>query len=64
MAKITLYIFHEQYISFEDAPTIVPWHIKLDDELTGLKLRIFLGECEVEIPDFAPVEDKEIKQLM
>ena len=61
--KIKLYFFHEQWV-FEKEGKIVPWHIKVDDELTGNRIRVFLCEHEVDVPDVVPLPEIEIKQIM
>lgn len=61
--KIKLYFYHEQWL-FEDTPTITAWHVKIPEELTGSRLRIFLCEHEVEVPDVIPLPEAEVKSIM
>lgn len=61
--KIKLYLYHEQW-SWESEPTIIAWHMKVPDETTGSKLRIFLCEHEVEVLDVFPLPEAEIKSIM
>lgn len=49
MPKYTLYLYQEQ--QFDDPPKIVPWHIKVPDDVTWHSTRTFIKEVEVDIPD-------------
>lgn len=63
--KIKLYFYHEQWArDYISKPEIVAWHLRMDDDLTGLRLRIFLCEHEVEVPDVLPLPEAEIKDIM
>lgn len=61
--KIKLYFYHEQW-NFEEKGQIVAWHLKMDDELTGNRLRIFIKEHEVDAPDIALLPESQIKEIM
>ena len=61
--KIKLYFYHEQY-TFEKEGTVIPWHVELDEDLTGPRLRVRLGECEVDVPDFNLLPESDIKHIM
>jgi hypothetical protein len=65
MPRIPLYLYHEQWVGFtNDDAQIVPWHIKVPDEIGTAKVRIFIKEIEVDIPEVQPLEEIEIKNAM
>ena len=64
MPKITLYLYHEQYTTNDPIAKLVPWHVKVGDDIDAYKVRIFLKEVEVEIPDITMLEEAEVKQAM
>lgn len=61
--KLKLYLYHQQWW-FDNDGSIVAFTVKLDDETTGPRLRIFLGERDVEVPDIELLGESEIKQIM
>lgn len=64
MPKIKLYLYHEQWVNCDSEPTIVPWHVKLLSNLDDTKIRIFIKEVEVDIPEVTLLEEAEVKQAM
>ena len=65
MIKLTLYLYHEEWIDFPARDVkIVPWHIRVPNEITSSVIRIFIKEVEVEIADVSLLEDAELKQAM
>lgn len=65
MPKITLYLYHEQFIGFNNSNVkIIPWHIKVADDIGEYKVRIFIKEIEVDIPEILPLEESKIKNAM
>ena len=61
--KIKLYFYHEQW-TFDKEGTITAWHCDMPEDLTGPRLRIFLCEHEVEVPDVELLPESEIKHIM
>jgi hypothetical protein len=62
--KIKLYLYHEQWAYDKDAH-VAAWHVLLDDEVNTSRVRIKIGECEVDIPeDIKLLTEQEVKQIM
>jgi hypothetical protein len=61
--KIKIYLYHEEW-SYSDEAKVVPWHIKFDDEISASRIRLFIKEVEVEIPDVKPFEKEAITKRM
>jgi len=61
MATITLYMYQEQYVGFEDPEIrLIPWHIDIGEEISKYKARFFLEKIELEIPDIEFIPTKTI----
>ena len=61
--KLKLYLYHQQW-TFDKEGEIAVFSFKMDDDTTGPRLRIFIGEYDVEIPDVEVPDEAEIKQIM
>ena len=63
--KMHLYFYHEQWVGLNEKPELRAWDIKLQDELSGAKLRILVGEADIDIPEgISLVTEQEIKAIM
>ena len=61
--KIKLYLYHEQW-AYDKEGKITAWGVELPDDINTSRVRVKLGECEVDIPDVELLGERELKQIM
>jgi hypothetical protein len=55
--KIKLYLYHEQWAYYKEGK-IAAWCVELPDEINTSRVRVKVGECEVDIPDVELLENE------
>jgi len=61
--KIKLYLYHEQW-AYDKEGKIAAWDVDLPDDISTSRVRVKIGECEVDIPDVELLGERELKQIM
>jgi hypothetical protein len=61
--KITLYFYHEQW-TYDIEGKISAYSFEMPEDVTGPRLRLFMGAHEVDVPDIDLLPESEIKHVM